>query len=96
VSAPSSSVLSRDKFWYLDESIYRLKHGNNGDSHDNKAEHSMPKQLQETIEYFMNHDKRMNGKQVQVVGHFNRQAMKQAVQSIHSQINNKDHSLSGI
>ncbi len=56
----------------------------------------MPKQLQETIEYFMNHDKRMNGKQVKVVGHFNRQAMKQAVQSIHSQINNKDHSLSGI
>lgn len=76
---PSSSVLSRDKFWYLDESIYRLKHGNNGDLHDqdtNKSHHTVPKQLQETIEYFMNHDKRMNGKQVQVVGHFNRQAMK--------------------
>jgi hypothetical protein len=54
----------------LDESIYRLKHGNNGDLHDhdnnNEGEHAaaVPKQLQETIEYFMNHDKRMNGKQL--------------------------------
>lgn len=45
VSVPSSSVLSRDKFWYLDESIYRLKHGNNGESQDNRAENSMPKQI---------------------------------------------------
>ena len=44
----------------------------------------------------MNHEKSMQGQKIKVIKKFNRQVMKEAVQSIHSQINNKDHSLSGI
>ncbi len=52
------SLLSRDKFWYLDESIYRLKRGADEPT---STEASSAAPLQKTIEYFMNHDKSMQG-----------------------------------